>query len=168
MAYPPAAVVPDMHDLSPLSKDELVTLDIINSMIEKYAYEPTGRKLLAGAHRKVTKERVVITGTTGALGAYVLASLLESDAVEMVWTLNRKSKEGISARQRATFDDKALDVSLLDCGKLKMLEADLEAENLGLNYSAFQEVSVDIFCASRASVDKHLDTNECYCNHSCT
>lgn len=133
-----------MYDLSSRSKSEPATLDDLNAMIEKYAFTPADRSLSGGAHRRAAKERVVVTGTTGVLGAYLLASLLESDAVEMVWTLNRKSKEGILARQKATFDDKALDVRLLDCEKLVMLEADLEAENFGLNDSVYQEVSADI------------------------
>ncbi|KAF8601150.1 hypothetical protein BDV93DRAFT_558639 [Ceratobasidium sp. AG-I] len=106
-------------------------LGVTNAMIEKYAYKPSDRRMLLGAPHQGTKERVVVTSTTDGLGAYLLAILLESDAEEVVWTLNRKSKEGILARQKATFDDKLLDVGLLDCGKLVMLEADLEDEKLG-------------------------------------
>ncbi|KAF8601149.1 NAD(P)-binding protein [Ceratobasidium sp. AG-I] len=116
------------------------TLDAIKAMIEKYAYKLSDRNVFPGTRRETQKERVVVTGTTGALGAYLLAILLESDAVEVVWTLNRKSKEGILARQKAAFDDKLLDVGLLDCGTLVMLEADLEDEKLGLEASVYQEI----------------------------
>ncbi|KAF8601152.1 acetyl-CoA synthetase-like protein [Ceratobasidium sp. AG-I] len=93
-------------------------LHSIRSMIQKYEYKWTGQKISLGVRGDVTKERVVVTGTTGALGSHLLAVLLESDAVESVWALNRKSKEGGMERQRASFEDKMLDVRLLESEKL--------------------------------------------------
>lgn len=115
--------------------------EAIRSMIDKYDYKWTNRKISPEVRSGTTKERVVVTGTTGALGSYLLAMLLENDRVETVWALNRKSKEDHMARQKASFEEKMLDVSLLGRAKLMMLEWDLEDARLGLKEDVYQEVS---------------------------
>jgi thioester reductase-like protein len=109
-------------------------------MIRKYDHEWTNKKALPEVRSGATKERVVVTGTTGALGSYLLAMLLESNNVEIVWALNRKSKEGLLARQKASFEDKMLDAGLLGSSKLVMLEGDLEDARLGLKEDVYQKV----------------------------
>ena len=116
-------------------------LHSIRSMIQKYEYKRMDQKVSLGVRDDVIKERIVVTGTTGALGSHLLAVLLESNAVERVWALNRKSKEGLVERQRTSFEDKMLDASLLESDKLVLLEADLKDMNLGLEESIYQEVS---------------------------
>jgi hypothetical protein len=118
-------------------------LDSVRAMIKKYESDWDNKKRQLEARAAPPKERIVITGTTGALGSYFLGLLLESDRVEKVWALNRKSK-GIEERQRASFEDKMLDVSLLMDGKLVLLEADLEDGKLGLETEVYDEVSFSI------------------------
>lgn len=118
-------------------------LDTIRSLTDKYTYKWTDRKISLEVCNNPTKERVVVTGTTGALGSYILAALLENDNVETVWALNRKSTETLIKRQQAAFEDKMLDLSLLYSIKLVMLEVDLEDAKLGLRENAYQEVSTD-------------------------
>ena len=83
---------------------------------------------------------VLLTGTTGNLGAEILAMLLKDDRVSRIYTLERAGKTPVKERQRARFVDKGFDLSLLDSGKLVPLEGDLSAEMLGQNDEMITEV----------------------------
>lgn len=88
------------------------------------------------------KEYVLLTGSTGNLGAQMLASLLSKDNVDRVYTLNRpSSKSSMKDRHRERFEDKALDVSLLESPKLVFLEGETVHEDLGLSQERLNEVS---------------------------
>lgn len=118
------------------------TLDSIRDMINIYDSTWAGHKAPLEMRKGIERERVLITGTTGGLGSHLLAVLLESDRVERVWAVNRKSVGGIAERQKAAFEDKMLDSGLLGSPKLIMLEGELGDKMLGLEKNAYQEVSV--------------------------
>ncbi|GAB1517058.1 hypothetical protein RhiTH_000101 [Rhizoctonia solani] len=101
-------------------------LQDIRAMIQKY---DNGRSQPLAHYRQSTKERVVVTGTTGGLGSHLLAQLLKSDRVEKVWAMNRKSSKGNKERQTTSFQDKLLDVNLLKSGKLIRSEATVMIHN---------------------------------------
>ena len=85
-----------------------------------------------------------MTGTTGALGSHLLAQLLINDKVSRVWALNRKSGGGVGStlkRQRASFEEKCLDVGLLESEKLVFVESELSVEGLGLHSKMYEKVS---------------------------
>ncbi|KAG8734879.1 hypothetical protein FRC10_011339 [Ceratobasidium sp. 414] len=126
-------------DVLPAVQARARTLEDIHSMIDKYnsGWNTTKRPLKARISPQ--KERVVVTGTTGALGSYLLAQLLESETVEKVWALNRGSK-GMEERQRASFEDKGLDIGLLKSEKLVLTQANLEDGKLGLEVELFEEI----------------------------
>ncbi|KAG8683147.1 hypothetical protein FRC09_016263, partial [Ceratobasidium sp. 395] len=88
-------------------------LQSIYSMIAKYDSKWGGTERPLETCRNLSKERVVVTGTTGALGSHLLAQLLENDGVEKVWALNRKSKD-TKEKQISSFKDKLLDIELLN------------------------------------------------------
>ncbi|KAF8601147.1 acetyl-CoA synthetase-like protein [Ceratobasidium sp. AG-I] len=119
------------------STDDLTS---IRSMIQKYESKWTNKTISLEMREGTMKERVVLTGTTGGLGSHLLAVLLGCEEVERVWALNRKSKEGVAARQRAAFEDKMLDVGLLESEKLVMVEADLGDGKLGLSDKEYHEI----------------------------
>jgi FlaA1/EpsC-like NDP-sugar epimerase len=124
-------------------------LETIKSMIERHT---PSRPPMTPQVQRPTVERIVLTGTTGALGSHLLAQLLKSDKVERVWALNRRSKDGIAAtekRQQASFEEKKLEVELLQSGKLVFLESDLAEGGLGLE----KEVLEDVSCGMHHSRD---------------
>ncbi|KAG8707500.1 hypothetical protein FRC08_000466 [Ceratobasidium sp. 394] len=135
-----AAFIVRLASGGPSSDDaRLPALETIRSMIHKYdsGWESSKRSL--EARPEVSKERVLLTGTTGALGSHILAQLLESDRVEKVWALNRKSQD-TPTRQSSSFEDKMLDVGLLKSEKLALLDADLEDQTLGLEAEVYKEI----------------------------
>lgn len=87
------------------------------------------------------RETVLVTGTTGALGSLMLAQLLADERIERVWAVNRPSRgKSLPERQREAFVEKAIDVALLTQEKLRLVEADLSADNLGLSEPLYDEV----------------------------
>ncbi|CAE6377688.1 unnamed protein product [Rhizoctonia solani] len=90
------------------------------------------------------KERVVVTGTTGALGSHLLAYLLNSDKVDKVWAINRRSHKGdVKERQFTSFKDKLLDLNLLGSGKLRFLDTNCEDSKLGLCDEMYNEIRAE-------------------------
>lgn len=85
------------------------------------------------------RERVVlITGTTGNLGAHVLALLLRDEQTKRVHALNRGS--GLMHRQRAVFDAAHLPFELLDNPKLVLHSVDFAKDDLSLPHEVINEV----------------------------
>ncbi|KAG9073882.1 hypothetical protein FS749_014597 [Ceratobasidium sp. UAMH 11750] len=119
-------------------------IEEVRSTIQTYGSDWSSRvKVLTSPTSKPIKESVVLTGGTGGLGCYLLASLLADDNVERIWVLNRKSQAGdmrVRERQKAAFEDKLLDTGLLDHPKLLMLEAALGSESLGLEQEIYKQI----------------------------
>ncbi|QRV99266.1 acetyl-CoA synthetase-like protein [Ceratobasidium sp. AG-Ba] len=112
----------------------------MEAMIEKYNFNKVpalGRQFKKQS--KPGKERVVLTGTTGALGTYLIALLLQNDSVEKIWALNRGSS-GLMERQRASFEDKKLDTELLKDKRLVLLKGNLVDEKLGLDMEDLDDI----------------------------
>ncbi|KAI5119730.1 hypothetical protein M0805_008660 [Coniferiporia weirii] len=82
---------------------------------------------------------VLVTGTTGALGAILLIELLSSPTIRLVYALNRRGGE-LLLRQQAALEERALDKSLLDGTKCILLEGSLDEENFGLGIDTFEEI----------------------------
>jgi thioester reductase-like protein len=86
---------------------------------------------------------VVLTGSTGGLGSYLLASLLQREDVSVIYAFNRPSKgstSSIQRRQQNGFEDRGLDVNLLHSEKLVYVETDTSHDHLGLNKELYEKV----------------------------
>ncbi|KAL1718570.1 hypothetical protein EV715DRAFT_291179 [Schizophyllum commune] len=104
---------------------------------------------------------VLLTGTTGNLGAEILQMLLRDGRVEQIYTLERAGSASVIERQRARFTDKGFDLSLLDSKKLVPLQGDVCAGRMGQSEAIFKEmlntISVIIHVAWR--LDFNLGVN---------
>ncbi|CAE6355575.1 unnamed protein product [Rhizoctonia solani] len=119
--------------------------DTMGTMIDRYIQgmdtrlnDPTWSSLGSNP-----AENVVITGTTGALGSHILAQLLANSQVRKIWAINRPhhaSRPSVAQRQRASFEDKALPVGLLDHPKLTFLECNLNESRLGLLHDDYEAI----------------------------
>lgn len=113
----------------------------MDTLLQRYTAHLPATRFTPATHRP-TKENVLITGTTGALGSMMLAKAIQDERVERVWAVNRGSKGGetIVERQRASFGDKGLDASLLTSDKVRFVEAELSQDHLGLEEALYNEV----------------------------
>jgi Male sterility protein len=115
---------------------------LIEKMIEKYSDGLDGKIHASPSGTNVAARVVLLTGSTGNLGAQLLASLLEHEDVERVYALNRPSgSKSMLERHRERFADKALDANLLSSKKLVFVEGDAASPNLGLSKHTYEEVS---------------------------
>lgn len=87
---------------------------------------------------------MLITGTTGGLGSYVLSQLALNVDISKVYALNRKASDGrtLLERQTSALLDRGLDPMLLDLKKVTLLEGDILVDNFGLSKAMYEEVSM--------------------------
>lgn len=142
-----------LHGNSPTSVDVKVEIE---SMIEKYSMGFSGGSV-GDASAPLTNGRsrnnhvVILTGSTGGLGSYLLASLLQREDVSLVYAFNRSSRgdASIQERQKNGFVDRGLDVTLLQSEKLLYIETDTSSDELGLEKELYQKVCFNSSLLSR-------------------
>ncbi|KAF7352571.1 Acetyl-CoA synthetase-like protein [Mycena venus] len=85
---------------------------------------------------------VVVTGTTGELGCYLLSQLVNDSSVRLVYALNRASRNAQSLRERQTtaLIDRGLEADILDSEKVVLLEGDLSAAQFNMAKSVYQKM----------------------------
>ncbi|TIA97912.1 hypothetical protein E3P89_02723 [Wallemia ichthyophaga] len=102
-------------------------------------------------------KNVVLTGTTGGLGAQLLQTLMEDANVEHVYAINRThAHKSLKQRQADSLAEKGITVDdILDSPKLSLIEADLTKPNLGLSTTIYLEISakVDVIIHNAWRVD---------------
>ncbi|KAG0703313.1 putative aminoadipate reductase [Suillus ampliporus] len=102
----------------------------IENMIEKYSVgfgDSAREAIITPVNRRSKSDHVVVlTGSTGGLGSYLLADLLQREDVSVVYAFNRPSNKN-------GFEDRGLDVTLLQSVKLVHVESDTSRDGLGLD-----------------------------------
>ena len=112
-------------------------------LADKYgSHFPPRRDDKTFAATQQTPTSVLVTGTTGSLGAHLLVRLLQSPDVEKVYAFLRKRDDASPLdRQRSALKARGLDGRILESEKLVILQGDLAAQYLGLELSQYEEVS---------------------------
>lgn len=82
---------------------------------------------------------VLLTGSTGSLGSYILSSLASNPAVETIYCLNRG--ENAQIRQIKSFEEKGLAVNI---EKMTFLRYNLSEPNLGLEHGVYESVAESV------------------------
>jgi hypothetical protein len=121
---------------------------VIKAMVDKYSIGLNGPadgvlddSGIAG--KSIEPAVVLLTGSTGGLGSFLLAQLLESPVVQRVYALNRPSSTAsIDQRQNSAFFDRGLPTDLLDSKKLVYIVADASEERCGLPSALYDEVRI--------------------------
>ena len=127
----------------------------INAMIEKYSVGLDGPvDGVLPSSRSIDPAVVLLTGSTGGLGSFLLSELLKSPTVERVFAFNRpSSRKSIEERQKSAFKDKGLPIELLNSNKLVYVEADAALEKCGLSATQYEEVGLTIDFAKDTLID---------------
>ncbi|KAG2361461.1 putative aminoadipate reductase, partial [Suillus spraguei] len=135
-----------------LQRDGVGTVDAksdIENMIEKYSVglgnldTETSTTLVDGCSQ--SDHVVALTGSTGGLGSYLLADLLQREYVSVVYAINRPSKgASIQQRQENSFKDRGLDFTLLQSDKLVYIETDTSDDQLGLDNELYQKICTSV------------------------
>lgn len=120
----------------------------MRAMAAKYSTQFPGRprQMETSSPRMSTNGDVVlVTGTTGSLGCYLLDALIVSSDISRVYAFNRPSKHQTSLRERQSLAliERGIDVKILDSPKLVLLEGELTKPEWGLTRSIFLEVQLN-------------------------
>lgn len=84
---------------------------------------------------------VLLTGSTGTLGTYILQQLLNDPRVTRVYALNRPSAgKDMWSRQSESLLDRGVNLTVLDSAKLELIEGDTTKADLGLNGELLNEI----------------------------
>lgn len=137
---------PTVNALTALVCGEEADRVTIEDLIKKYsvALDPSVLRPSCDNVPIPEEQVVLVTGTTGNLGAEILLRLLEDKRVKRVYALNRKSSHTSSQqRHEERFKDRAFDTNLLSSSKVVYLEGEASERMLGLNTEAYEEVSID-------------------------
>ncbi|KAI0070731.1 acetyl-CoA synthetase-like protein, partial [Panus rudis PR-1116 ss-1] len=78
------------------------------------------------------KDTVLVTGTTGSLGASLLAQLVTSPDIERVYALNRKGSGPLVERQKRALRARGLEENIAESKKVFLLEVSLDAPAMGI------------------------------------
>ncbi|EJF59192.1 ketoacyl-synt-domain-containing protein [Dichomitus squalens LYAD-421 SS1] len=89
---------------------------------------------------------VVVTGTTGSVGAHILEHLLQDSPYAKVYALVRPGKDAAMtmARQFDAFAARGLDVRLLTSERLAVVGCTFERERLGLSAAEYEEIRTSV------------------------
>ncbi|KZT12695.1 uncharacterized protein LAESUDRAFT_668561 [Laetiporus sulphureus 93-53] len=111
----------------------------LNSMIKRHRT----KHVLAD---RTSPHVVLLTGSTGALGSHILFQLLNDENVQRVYALNRRhvGEVTLQERQFTAYSNQGLPVDHISSPKLTLLEADLTAEDLGLDTVLFRELASSV------------------------
>ncbi|KAF8995095.1 hypothetical protein BDQ17DRAFT_1311142 [Cyathus striatus] len=92
------------------------------------------------ASRRPGKGSVIVTGTTGDLGASVLQELVRSKNVNRIYALNRRAPDAsIFERHVEAFTARDLDSSILQSRKVILVEADFLVDGFGIENSMLEQ-----------------------------
>lgn len=105
----------------------------MQAMVEKYTQ---GFPQHISSARAPQTRAVLVTGTTGAFGSHILAHLLASSEISVVYAFNRPPSN-LRERQCSAFLENGIDISPLDSPKLKLLTGDLNTSQFGLSSEDF-------------------------------
>jgi hypothetical protein len=128
-------------------------LAAMNDMVEKYSQGFPTRFPTDTSSNSFKGYVVLITGTTGGLGSYILSALASSEEITRIYAINRPRKpwqRALDESQRNALLDRGLDADLiLSSPKLRLLEADCTVPGFRLSQSVYDEVSLVLNIQSR-------------------
>ena len=115
-------------------------MDAMHAMVEKYVKDFPNHTSKTGAP---AQETVLVTGTTGGLGAALLAALVEDPEVKKVYAVNRRSDVPLAERQRDILNGRGYDADrILQSEKVTLIETNPDEDKLGLQPAMYDEVSI--------------------------
>lgn len=133
-------------------QDEVPREERIQNLVDKYTSDlPKNRTV--NWQESASPSTVILSGSTGSLGTYLLHNLASNPSVAKVYCLNRSDAE---QRQKKSFEEKALDLESGVWGsKIEFLQTSFGEERFGLAQDKYNEllISVDAIIHNAWMVD---------------
>ena len=120
---------------APATHESVTTVQLMSELLEKYTLDLPTRP----ANGVITESGpfVILTGSTGSLGSYLLESLLANDEIQQVVCLNRTADA--QERQVRSNNTRGLKEDL-SSDRVKFLHADLSKVSFGLSDEDYNEL----------------------------
>ncbi|KAF4333936.1 nonribosomal peptide synthetase [Fusarium beomiforme] len=119
--------------------EETMEINEIKDQVARYTKDLPSPK--AGKQPPLDHDQtIVVTGTTGSLGAYMLDQLIGLKSVKKVIALNRSEDGGLS-RQPSINETRGLTT---DFSKVEFLHADLSLPDFGLGQSKYESLLAEV------------------------
>ncbi|KAL4894587.1 hypothetical protein BDV59DRAFT_200924 [Aspergillus ambiguus] len=118
--------------------DDIPRNEKIEQLVQKYTANLTTNRDRQLSSQAAYPSVVVLTGSTGSLGTYILHDLIKTPTIAKVYCLNRSHAE---IRQQKSFSEKGLDVSPDEWAKIEFLQAALGESQFGLEQAKYKEIS---------------------------
>ena len=109
-----------------------------SELLKEYQSRIDGIPMLRKKGKSTERHVVILTGSTGALGTYILHVLLANLAVAHVYCLNRATNGSSLQTERSQTHGLSTD---LDATRVTFLTADLSRTDLGLHSEAYKNLS---------------------------
>ncbi|TIC21279.1 acetyl-CoA synthetase-like protein [Wallemia mellicola] len=135
-------------DKKELSEEELVDMKAaeINATIDRHC--DTIKAKVSNKWEEPAREcnKVLVTGTTGGLGAQLLVTLIRDATVDHVYAVNRSNAiNSLKERQIKALAEKGIPASeIVNSTKLTLIEADLTLPDLGLEEKQYREIEEEV------------------------
>ncbi|KAJ5153496.1 uncharacterized protein N7482_009974 [Penicillium canariense] len=131
---------------------------IFESSVKRFTSRFPTNPIRITKKRDGTGQTVLLTGSTGTLGTYLLSKLISDPKVRRIFCLNRS--EDVLSRQCRSFEEKGISITPSALSKVEFVQFKLGPELLGLDPPKYNELkrSVDtIFhCAWNVNFNKSL------------
>ncbi|KAF8530083.1 putative polyketide synthase [Hysterangium stoloniferum] len=126
----------------PIPEPQPVDIHIreMDDLIEKYTrafpmYNPVvNNKFSAGG------EVIFITGTTGAIGASMLAQMTSMESISRIYAFNRGDPDKLYDRQVISLRARGYDEKILEKGKVVLVAGDHSKHDLGISPKLYEEI----------------------------
>lgn len=123
-----------------MAEQLLARQERVSHVVREYTRDFPTRVRSPTSTRVQDGDVVLVTGSTGSLGCYLLTTLLLSPNVRRVYALNRQSRHGLKDRQRNALIERGLDGDIVDSNKLVLLIGDIAEPMMGLPLDVYTEV----------------------------
>ncbi|KAM0160188.1 hypothetical protein ACHAPG_003108 [Botrytis cinerea] len=128
------------------NKNEQDELEIMEALLTTYREQiktiPVPKKPVEYTSQVLKPINVLLTGSTGTIGSYLLQALLNRDGIANVFCLNC-GEDGGKAKQHKIFTASGFATTKLN-NRVTFIKADLESPSLGMDEHAYKSLSGEI------------------------
>jgi hypothetical protein len=135
---PPQTPTSSLHsslDTKPASTETVHR--IIHNLSNEFTFWP--KRNLNNAYPKAEKETILLTGASGSLGTSLIATLSASPHVSKIYAMVRGPNNFKKLKQ--SFEKRGLDPSILQGGKIEVLDFSMQDPLLGLDIDIYHMIA---------------------------
>ena len=144
--------------------DEKMRVEKMSLMLQKHSAGMIAQENQLSTRNTKTPQTVLLTGSTGALGSYLLERLASCETIKRIYCLNRSSDSG--QRQDRALASRGL-ILHSHRNRVVYLTSDMSKRDLGLEHGVYSEIidNVELIIHNAWQVDFNLSLDSYEHNH---